>query len=377
MKNSRTWLVFFSIFLFTLILAACGSETNTTTSNSETNTNDEVTPAENGEKETITLRIGAGAPIESSIWLQPIRDYFMKEVNESLENYEIDWVENWGTITDMPGELETIEAGLLDVGFSTAAFQPTHLKMSSMGFNTPFSSSDPEIIAEVAIQMEETFEEFAGEYDKVNAKLLGLAVSENYVLTTTFPVNSLEDLQGKRIAGASANQKWLQASGAVPVQSALTEAYQSLQSGVYEGWVIFPSSLIGFKMYEQAKYITNVPFGSMILGGLVVNNDVWAGLPEEVQTVFEEVGKQYTYEIAKYSKESTIADFKEMEEAGVTITTLSPEDEAEWASRLEFMPIEYAEELNSSGLPGTEIMQSYIQFQKDAGHEFPSPYEIQ
>ncbi len=367
------------LLIIPFVLAACSNSDSTSNGSVEAEGSEGATDgASGGEKEEITIRIGAGAPVESSIWLQPIKEYFMPEVDKALEstNYKIKWIENWGTITNMPGELETIKTGLLDVGFSTAAFQPSHLLMSSMGFNTPFSSSDPDLIAKVANRMEETFDEFAGEYDKTNAKLLGLSVSENYVLVTNFPVESLDDLKGKKIAGASANQKWLEASGAIPVQSALTEAYQSLQSGVYEGWVIFPSSIIGFKLHEQAKYLTNVNFGSMILGGLVVNNDTWAKLPTEVQEVFAKVGKEYTDEIAKHSIEVTKSNLEKMKAEGVQVSTLDPAVEAEWASRLAHMPNDYVEELNKAGLPGKDIMEAYIQYQIEEGHTFPPDYKI-
>lgn len=364
------------ILLFGL-LAACSQSSNTSNGSNNGSGNSETT--DNSKKEVIKIKIGAGAPMESSVWLQPIKNYFMPEVDKALEstNYEIEWVENWGTIGTMAEELYMLESGLLDMGFSTAAFQPAHLRISSIGFNTPFSSSDPEIIAEVAVRMMDEFAEFATEYDAVKTKLLGFSISENYSLITTFPIETLEDMEGRKVAGASANQRWLAASGATPVQGSLNEAYQSIQSGVYEGFVVFTSSMMGFKLYEQADYLTNVSFGSMNLGGLVVNNDTWNRLPSEVQKVFEEVGKGFTYESAKYAKEAEQTNFKKMEEAGVKISELAPEQESMWAEKLTAMPQDYANELNKAGLPGTELMKAFIQYQIDAGHKFPFPYEIQ
>lgn len=387
--NGKQKMLYILIPFMLVFLAACGQSSNEVNSDADntgtnqaaadTDGNDANQRTSDSEKTVISLRIGAGAPLESSVWLQPIKNYFMPEVDKALEstNYEIEWHENWGTIGNMSEELEAIESGILDVGFSTAAFQPRHLMISSIGFNTPFSSSDPNVIAEVADRMKDEFEEFAGEYEAVNAKLLGFAISENYSLITTFPVEKLEDMEERRVAGASANQRWLEASGATPVQSALTEAYQSLQSGVYEGFVVFTSSMIGFKLYEQAEYLTNVNFGSMNLGGLVVNMDTWNELPGEVQEVFEKVGEEFTFESARYAKEAELANFEEMEKQGVKISELPAEEESVWAEKLAGMPQDYAEELNNAGLPGTELMQSFIQFQMDAGHEFPSPYVIE
>lgn len=365
MKNVRTWLLVVSVIVTVLTVAACGNQNSAKEESGET------------RKETITLRIGAGFPLNGSIWLEPIKSHFMPEVDKALEstNYRINWIENWGTVAKPGEEMEAIQDKILDVGFSTAAFEPRHLMISSMVFNTPFSSSDPEVIAEVFLKLWDKYKEYPGEYEKTNAKLLGIGVSESYQLITKFPINTLDDLKGKKIAGASANHKWLLAGGATPVQSSLPEAYQSISSGVYDGFVVFPSPMVGYKLYEVAPYLTKVNFGSMNLGGLVANMDTWNKLPKEVQAAFEKAGKVYTHELAKKSKSDE--NFEVMKKHGVKISELSAEDISRWAKQLVYMPQSYAKELNKAGLPGSDIMKSFIQMQKDAGHKFPFPIEIE
>ena len=60
----------------------------------------------------------------------------------------------------------------------------------------------------------------------------------NYNLVTTFSWGKGEQLKGRKIAAAGPNVPWVQAIGAIPVQSNLNEAYTSLQTGVYQGWVL-------------------------------------------------------------------------------------------------------------------------------------------
>jgi TRAP-type C4-dicarboxylate transport system substrate-binding protein len=366
--KSKRWLLAVCFLVISVLFASCAKQSASTEPGTEAS----------GEAaaETLTLRIGAGFPMEGSIWLEAIKSHFMPEVEKALAatNYKIHWIENWGTVAKPGEELEAIRDGILDVGFSSAAFEPSHLRISSMGFNTPFSSSDPEIIAKVFLRLWETHPEFPAEYEKANSKLIGIGVSESYQLITNFPIHSLKDLQGRKIAGASANQKWLQASGVTPVQSSLPDSYQSISSGVYDGFVIFPSSMVGYKLYEVAPYLTTVNFGSMNLGGIVVNLNKWNELPQEVQAAFEEAGKVYTMELAKISKSNKYYDH--MEENGVQFSELPAEDVKAWAEKLVYMPQAYAEDLNKAGLPGTDLMKSFIQYQIEEGHQFPFPIEI-
>ncbi len=81
----------------------------------------------------------------------------------------------------------------------------------------------------------------------------------------------MADLKGRKIAGAGLNLKWLEYAGAVPVQSRLPEAYTSMQTGVYNGWIMFPSGWVNFKLNEVAKYYTEVGFGAITWHGLTMN----------------------------------------------------------------------------------------------------------
>jgi hypothetical protein len=57
--------------------------------------------------------------------------------------------------------------------------------------------------------------------DKYNQRLLAVIADNGYNLGTSFEWSTINDLKGKKIAGAGLNLKWLEYAGAVPVQSAL------------------------------------------------------------------------------------------------------------------------------------------------------------
>lgn len=371
------------LLLSILLLTACssGSSGTTTSPGGEGDPQGTGQTSETNEsKETIKLRIGSGATVEGAVWVRMIQEYFIPEVDQALENtnYEIDWTTAFGgTVAKLGEELTAVEDNLLDLSFVSGPLHTAVLKITNIGYNTPFSSSDPEVITKAANQLLEKYPEFASEYGDANQTLLGIAVTEGYELITKFPVNQLDDLAGKKMSAVGSNLHWIEAIGTVPVQGNLGEAYQSLQSGVYEGWVMFPGSINGYKLYEPAPYYTEVGLGSVILGGLTVNNDVWGRLPDDVKAVLEQKGREWSDKVAAETKNRTQLDLDEMKENNVHMGSLSTEERKKWVEKVAQIPNHYAKQLNDAGLPGTQIMQEYIQFQKDAGHEFPVDYVIE
>ena len=56
-----------------------------------------------------------------------------------------------------------------------------------------------------------------------------------------------------------------------------------MQTGVYNGWIMFPSAWVNFKLHEVGKYYTEVGFGAITWHGLTINKARFARLPKDVQ----------------------------------------------------------------------------------------------
>ena len=64
---------------------------------------------------------------------------------------------------------------------------------------------------------------------------LGASGVETYHLMTNFPVNSIEDLKGRKILAPGPSANWIKHLGAVPVNGALPTYYNQVQTGVADG----------------------------------------------------------------------------------------------------------------------------------------------
>jgi TRAP-type C4-dicarboxylate transport system substrate-binding protein len=212
--------------------------------------------------------------------------------------------------------------------------------------------------------------------DKYNQKLLSLIADNGYNLGTTFEWDKVSDLKGRKLAGAGLNLKWLEYAGAVPVQSSLPEAYTSMQTGVYFGWIMFPSGWVNFKLNEVAKNYTEVGFGSISWHGLTMNKNRFNRLPKDVQDIIVEVSKEYEAKTGTVNEENYPKQLAQLKTLGVNVKSVPDSVRVEWANSLKDWPQAQAADLDKQGLPASLVLKTTLEEAEKMGHKWPVRYSI-
>jgi TRAP-type C4-dicarboxylate transport system substrate-binding protein len=212
--------------------------------------------------------------------------------------------------------------------------------------------------------------------DKYNQRLLALIADTGYNIGTTFEWNQIADLKGRKIAGAGLNLKWLEYAGATPVQSALPEAYTSMQTGVYNGWIMFPSGWVNFKLTEVAKYYTEVGFGAITWHGLTMNKGRFAKLPKDVQDIILEVSHEYEALTGTVNEASYPKQMAELTRVGAVVKKVPDAVRLEWARSLTDWPQQRATELDKQGLPASQVFKLALEEAEKQGYKWPVRYPI-
>ncbi|SFP18424.1 TRAP transporter substrate-binding protein [Tranquillimonas alkanivorans] len=121
-------------------------------------------------------------------------------------------------------------------------------------------------------------------------KPLALWTSEpNIFIMKDVDVRSPEDLEGLkiRVSGSVAGDI-IEALGAIPVQMPAGEIYNALQTGLIDGVVTGTSAVGDFRLDEVANsYTYGAPLGQIAFY-VVMNQDRFDSLPEEMQAAVEE-----------------------------------------------------------------------------------------
>jgi TRAP-type C4-dicarboxylate transport system substrate-binding protein len=273
--------------------------------------------------------------------------------------------------------LEAIESGLLDIGDAHAPFEPAKLLASNFAYFAPFGTPDPRVAAKAVRAVYESAPALKKVLeDRYNQVYIAAGIVGNYGLITNFKWNDVSELRGHKIAAAGPNLPWLQGTGVVGVQSTLNEAYTSMQTGVYEGWVMFTDASMSFKLNEVSKQYVDMDFGCIHTPLITMNKDTWKELPANVQKILLEVGVEYNEAIGRITYEKQEAARTRMKESGLDVRQASLKMKQDWAKALPNIPKQRFEEINKAGLPG-EVVYTYIKALKAAGHTFPRDWEAE
>jgi TRAP-type C4-dicarboxylate transport system substrate-binding protein len=330
-------------------------------------------------QQQLSIRLGSGHPVQAveyniaaTKFLAPELIRRAKEAGVELQIQEL----HGGTVAKLNEVFEAVRDGLLDIGIWGLPFEPTDAFVQNFNFYLPFNSPDPHKVTSATRKTFDQFPELRTVYERRhNQKLLGVTCVGNYGLGTNFSWDKVEELKGKKIAGAGANLNWI--VGATPVASNLNEAYQAIQTGVYQGYIIFPGSWYGFKLHEVGKHFMNTDFGAMAVMGVSMNLDTWKKLSPKLQQIVQDTVKEYEVETAKTCVDFSIRGEQQLKEAGVTVKQLSDAEKTAWCEQLKGWPNQMAQEAKRRGQPGPQVMAFYIKAIEEEGHKFPCRYEIQ
>ena len=324
-----------------------------------------------GDGGTITLRVGSGHA-ETNPWIISFEQYFVQTVEARVAaetDYTIEWVRAYGgSVITLGNELEGIEAGMLDIGCIILVFEASRLPLQTMMFSMPFTVPTPELGAAAYAQLIQEFPQMTQSFENFNQVYLGLGFSDPYGLYSAIPVTSLADVAGARIGAAGINLAWVEGSGAAGVQTSIPEAYQNIQTAVIDMTTQPTRSMMNLMIYEVTPYYLNAGFGAKPFNAITMNQQSWDSMPAAVQQILAEEGAAYLARSTAFMADIHAGSLEHMAEVGVTVHTLSREDQEAWAASLDNIVAGLVNNLDSHGYPGAEIVERWFALLEEQGH---------
>jgi TRAP-type C4-dicarboxylate transport system substrate-binding protein len=330
--------------------------------------------------ENIKLRIASGHPAVNT-YVNLMQNFFVPEVTKRVAartKHTVEFIEGYGgAMVKTADTLEGVQSGIIDIGGYCFCFEPSNLPLHAFQVMLPFGTMDPETSVKLARAVYDKVPYLPQTFEKrFNQKLIALIADNGYNLGTSFDWSKVADLKGRKLAGAGLNLKWLEYAGATPVQSSLPEAYTAMQTGVYNGWIMFPSGWVNFKLYEVGKFYTEVGFGAITWHGLTVNSARWAKLPKDVQDIILEVGREYEARTGSVNKENYPKQLEQLKSFGTQVKQVPASVRVEWANSLKGWPQEKAAELDKQGLPASQVLKLALEEAEKLGHKWPLRYQV-
>ena len=232
---------------------------------------------------TITWRLQtyAGTPLSDHV-VKPAIDFFNKIAGDRMQ------IELFLADQLVPtGELfQAMQRGTIDAVQSDDDSMASPTEVTVFGGYFPFGSRYS-LDVPVLFDKYGLNEIWAEEYAKVGVKHISAGSWDPCHFATKDPINSLEDLKGKRVFTFPTAGRFLSQFGVVPVTLPWEDIEVAVQTGELDGvaWSgITEDYTVGWADVTN-YFLTNNISGAWI-GHFFANMDRWNELPEDLQTLF-------------------------------------------------------------------------------------------
>lgn len=301
----------------------------------------------------------------TALWTLVFIEYFIPEVDRRLAatgHYKIKWNKAFGgTIAKTRGVLDALQYDLADIGIVTTPYHPDKVPFFNLPYVTPLVTTDIGLVARTMSELVERYPEIERQWQDYRQVYLTTAGAiDTYQVLTNYPINSLDDFRGRKIAGVGLNLRYLSGLGAAPVTSGISDWYNNLATGLVDGAIGWAEGAIAYRLYEVAPYMVDIRLGAVSTKVINVNARTWARLPAEVKTVLKEAAADYRDELAREVDRRAIKSRIEFVERGGTIISLTPAQRRTWATGLPNIAQEWADDMEARGLPGYALLRDYM-----------------
>ncbi|KAA9019558.1 DctP family TRAP transporter solute-binding subunit [Niallia endozanthoxylica] len=224
--------------------------------------------------------------------------------------------------------LEGVQLGTLDMSVITTGVVTNFVPEVSV-IEFPFLFRD----------LDHTYKTLDGEVgqellDKMSdVNLKGIAFWENgqrHLANSKKPIKSVEDLKGLKMRTIESELllDTYSALGTNATPMAFPEVYSGLQQGVIDGSDFSTGVYYTTNVYEQSKHFSEVGL-YYASATLVMNQELFASLPEEIQKVIVDLGKEYAQKERQINQDLMEDYKKNLVEKGVEII---PEEDIDMES---------------------------------------------
>ncbi|MDD9739790.1 TRAP transporter substrate-binding protein DctP [Marinovum sp. SP66] len=320
----------------------------------------------------VTIKIADSLPADHII-TRNTTEIFMEKVKEQLGDrvaFEHYPAEQLAKAKDM---LSITQAGIADIGYIVPSYVSEKMPLGGV----------VELPGEIASSCEGSlaFRELVqpgGKLDELEFQPNGVRVLYNVALSPYQAVFSkragvanLADMAGKKVrSNPGAMELSLQAVGAAPIRMTPPEIFDAMSKGTIDGALLPFTSTFSYGLDQIVTSASqDANFGSV---GITysISQKKWDSLPEDVQKVLSEVGREVTQSACKAFDDAEVDLAEQMKADGANVFTLTEEEKATLSETFGTVAEDWAKALDDRGKVGTEILTDFrTEVEKIRGQE--------
>jgi TRAP-type C4-dicarboxylate transport system substrate-binding protein len=189
-------------------------------------------------------------------------------------------------VVALPQIKDAIQTGLISVGNALPLYFAADFPRTGVAGDLALIGRNPHAMAFAMTEFGVTCGACQEEFAKFGGVFLGAGASDIYVLLTTKPVRTVDDLQGMRLrSGGAPFSRWAENFGATPVNMPVGQTFEAMSQGTIDGTMASIVDMLAFRLVDVATHVTQVPLGTYhVTSNFTVSADTWKGLGLEDRT---------------------------------------------------------------------------------------------
>ena len=267
-----------------------------------------------------------------------------------------------GELNGEPGlDLELVRSGEAQLGLISAPMHPWTLYPQNIGFAVPFSCDNPAAVGKAIDRLNAGTSTLDRAWASLDLIYLGGGFAYGpYLLATTFPVEHIEDLNGKRLSAHELAVDWMWGTGATTLPGDADTFRIGLATGKIDGVLTHAGEIERLDLDRDAPYVTDVGFGSIFEGGVVANRTWFDGLRPTLQNALRTAAQAYGRHLTDELNANRARSVEIMVARGATFTEFGDSERRWWAGQLPDLAGGWAFELDVRNMAGTEMLTGYL-----------------
>lgn len=228
------------------------------------------------------LRFSIGVP--ENFTIVKAMKYFADTIPGRTNNAVTVRLFTGSSLLNFPETFTGIRDGVADMGYVVGSYHRAELKETNLIGDLGMLGSNLVAMAGAASEYCYTDPECVAEYVRMGQIFLGFTSTPPYVLISKTPLESQDDLRGKRIRSFSAYGRWAEAMGGAQVNLPAGDIYQAFSQGAIDVNMHPFEALVTLSLSDVAKHVTDLQLGTFYINAIFNTNlDRWRSWPADVR----------------------------------------------------------------------------------------------
>ena len=271
-------------------------------------------------------------------------------------------------VGSVSGQLDVARDGQADITVLSTGYTPGRFDMLEIG-ELPFMGDNPSVFGPA---LHRFYTKHLASYNEFKGvvPLSVFVVAPPQIFNAKRALHSIADFKGLKLRSNNATTTTaLSLLGAVPVSKPATETYELISSGVLDGSMMPPESIVAFKLVEKSNFATIVPAAlSNSILALVINEAEWKSLSQADRDAISKIsGEVFAKKIGDAYAPGNEATWDAMRKAGKSIETVSAPMLAEMKALLKPMEATWADRAKKKGAAQPEKLIEALRAEVAAG----------